>query len=46
VALDHDKFAYVPIHELQIPSISKLIPSVVVLPADICLQAFAQSSIR
>ncbi|KAJ2924638.1 hypothetical protein H1R20_g12449, partial [Candolleomyces eurysporus] len=46
VALDHGKFTYVPVHELQIPSISKLFPSVVVLPADISLRAFAQSSIR
>ena len=46
VALDHAKFAYVPVHELQIPSISKLFPSVVVLPVGINLQAYAQSSIR
>lgn len=45
-SIDCDQFIYVPVHELQLPNISKLFPTATILPANINIQALAQSSIR
>lgn len=44
--LNHHDFIYMPVHELQLPIITKLFPDVEVLPAEAFLRAQAQTSIR
>lgn len=44
--LDHERFVFVPVHELQIPNVSKLFPTATILPETVHLRALAQSSIR
>mgnify|MGYP001435492295 CR=1 FL=1 len=46
VRLDHRQFIYMPVHELQLPNLSKLFPDVAILPEAVHLEAYAQSSIR